>query len=134
MSLIDLSHRVTQADIVLGIIQLTMNGREIAGTTMVDRYVNGREQGYSIRVDAKTTMGVRAARRVSFSEYRCSDNIVVYFGDPMEFEYNTNIPQANIYAGARMFDYRDFNGAADFIVGYLFEDIPLVGNNYDCGK
>lgn len=74
-------------------------------------YANCREQGFAL--------ASCDARKVAFSEFRRSDQIVVYFGERKDFAYNTNIPSEEVYENAKFFKYNDFEKAAKFIVKYL---------------
>ena len=77
----------------------------------IEVYANCREQGFALAScdDLK----------VAFSEYRNTDNIVVYFGKRKDFAYNTNIPSDEVYENAKFFGYDKFEAAAKFIVKYL---------------
>jgi hypothetical protein len=74
-------------------------------------YVNCREQGFALSTGDD--------RKVAFSEFRRSDDIVVYFGTSAEFERNTNIPSEEVYESARFFRYNQIEAAAKFIVKFL---------------
>jgi hypothetical protein len=78
-------------------------------TVYVEAFSNGREQGYSL-----TTF----KRRVSFSENRNSDAIVVYFGKHCEFGAD-NMPSGNIWEVAKYFRYNQHYQAARFILKFL---------------
>lgn len=75
-------------------------------------YSNGREKGFHIS-------NYFNKRAISFSEFRRSDNIVVYFGTLSQFERNTHIPDDGVYCDAKFFECGDYKGAAKFIKEYL---------------
>jgi hypothetical protein len=77
----------------------------------VEAYVNCREQGFALASCDD--------RKVAFSEFRRSDDIVVYFGKRKDFAFNTNIPSEEVYESARFFRYNQQEAAAKFIVKYL---------------
>jgi hypothetical protein len=77
----------------------------------IESYANCREQGYALAScdDLK----------VVFSEFRRSDDIVVYFGARKDFAFNTNIPSEEVYESAKFFRPFEVEQAAKFIVKYL---------------
>jgi hypothetical protein len=77
----------------------------------IESYANCREQGYALAScdDLK----------VVFSEFRRSDDIVVYFGARKDFDRNTNIPNEEVYESAKFFRFDKIEQAAKFIVKYL---------------
>lgn len=77
----------------------------------IETYSNCREQGFALDscVD----------RKVAFSEYRNTDDIVVYFGGRADFTFNTNIPNEEVYESKRFFRYNQIEQAAKFILKYL---------------
>ena len=79
---------------------------------ILSHYTNGREHGYHLH-------NWETRRAVSFAEYRNSDNIVVYAGEEKEFEFNTRIPDDNVYEGKMMFAPGDYKHAATYIVQFL---------------
>ena len=80
----------------------------------VETYSNCREQGYSIFCVRSDKISIR----VSFSEYRNTDDIVVYFGKMIDFDFS-NIPSETIYQNAKFFSYNKVVDAADFICEFL---------------
>ena len=76
-----------------------------------EAYVNCREQGFAL--------SSCDARKVAFSEFRRSDDIVVYFGARSDFAFNTNIPSDEVYESAKFFRFDKIEQAAKFIVKYL---------------
>jgi hypothetical protein len=77
----------------------------------VESYVNCREQGFAL--------ASCDSRKVAFSEFRRSDDIVVYFGSREDFAFNTNIPNEEVYESAKFFRFDKAAQAAKFIVKYL---------------
>lgn len=74
-------------------------------------YANCREQGFAL--------ASHDGAKVAFSEFRRSDDIVVYYGKRADFDRNTNIPSDEVYESARFFRYNQFEAAAKFIVKHL---------------
>ncbi len=72
----------------------------------VESYSNGREQGLSI--------GHVSGKKISFSEYRRSDSIVVYIGS--NFSMQGNVPPESVYQAATHFGFGEYDKAATFIV------------------
>ncbi len=77
----------------------------------IESYVNCREQGYALASCDD--------RKVAFSEFRRSDDIVVYFGKRKDFAFNTNIPTDEVYESAKFFRFDQIEKAAKIIVKYL---------------
>lgn len=77
-------------------------------------YANCREQGFALSNWLEPN-----ARMVAFSEFRRSDEIVVYYGRRVDFDRNTNIPNDEVYEKAKFFACGEYNKAAKFIVKYL---------------
>ena len=77
-------------------------------------YTNGRERGYAL-----TDSYGAVKRKVAFSENRNSDDIVVYFGKPLDFAFNTNVPSDEVYEARKFFRYDQHAKAAQFIFNYL---------------
>jgi hypothetical protein len=77
----------------------------------IESYVNCREQGFALASCDD--------RKVAFSEFRRSDDIVVYFGKRADFAFNTNIPSDEVYESAKFFRFDKIEQAAKFIVKYL---------------
>ncbi len=82
-------------------------------------YANCREQGFSI-MKLDYSNGQDNCLQVSFSECRNSDQITVYYGSPLDFNFQTNIPTDDTYFNRRkFFGYESFEEAADWIVAFL---------------
>jgi len=78
---------------------------------LVDIYANCREQGFHLASCDDCA--------VSFSEFRRSDNIVVYVGKRKDFAFNTHIPSEEVYENAKFFAPDGYEAAAKFIVKHL---------------
>jgi len=78
---------------------------------MVQPYVNCREQGFALCSNNN--------RKVAFSEYRRSDEIVVYYGKRKDFAFNTNIPSDKVYENAKFYAPKQIESAARFVVNCL---------------
>ncbi len=90
--------------------------RALNGWISCENYINGRERGYSLQANI---IGISDVRKVSFSEYRNTDQIVIYFGESMEFENGTNVPHEHIYRNAKFLAPDQIEEAAAFIFGWL---------------
>ena len=84
---------------------------------VVEAYMNGREVGYSVWSSKHLP-----AVRVSFSENRNSDDIVVYAGISGDFSMQGNVPSDEIYKNAHYFAYDKVEDAAKFIATFLSVD------------
>ena len=71
-------------------------------------YHNGREKGWQL---------INNNRATTFSEYRKTDQIVVYCGSTIDFE--NAIPSEKIYSAKTFFAYNDYVKAANFCLNYL---------------
>jgi hypothetical protein len=96
---------------VLAIVKRLAKNSKDDSYILVEDYVNCREQGFALASHDHA--------KVAFSEFRRSDDIVVYFGTRNDFERNTNIPSEKSYESARFFRYNQHEAAAKFIVKYL---------------
>nr|UVX65273.1 MAG: hypothetical protein [Bacteriophage sp.] len=85
-------------------------------------YANCREQGFSItKWNHKCDNDL--SKQVSFSECRNSDQINVYWGQPGNFNYQTNVPDDDTYfARRKFFGYEEYEEVADWIIAYLKGD------------
>ena len=100
---------------VLAALHELLDEDVLAKDIVIQPYVNCREQGFSVRRFAFDV-------QVSFSEYRKSDDIVVYSGKRNEFSMQGNVPDDEVYKGAKFFPCLDVKAAAEFIVKFLFSD------------
>lgn len=95
--------------------------KDVAKDCNVEAYANGREQGYSIvGLFFNGDKGVKC-KRVCFSENRNSDMIVVYHGENHDFDVSSNIPNGDTYHNRKFFEPGNYDGAANFIVGFISE-------------
>lgn len=91
-------------------------------------YSNGRENGFCLKLFEGSKFLV-----IAFSEYRKSDDIVVYIGDSFsDFEMQGNIPSESVYENKKMFG--DEERAVEYIVslikGFKNESSNKVRTNY----
>lgn len=82
----------------------------------VEGYVNGREMGFSI---AYFKPHVNTIRKVSFSECRNTDQIVIYSGDTINFSMQGNVPDDKTWKDAKYLGSDDYYPAALFIKKFL---------------
>ena len=99
-----------KANIILNIIEdVIHDSAKLEKTKIyVYPYHNGRERGWQLINDDKA---------ITFSEYRNTDQIVVYCGSIQEF--NNAIPSDKIYFTKTFFAYDDYVKAATFCLNYL---------------
>ena len=103
-------YRTTKlADAVLSNVEWLMD-EEVRYT--LEPYQNGREHGWSLK--NRSTGG-----QVAFSEFRRSDQIVLYLGKVTDFEMAGNVPNDEVYAKKEFFSYDDAVLAARRIIEYL---------------
>jgi hypothetical protein len=109
-----------QADEVLAKLKAMIReeGKRFFCSVDVEAYENGREHGYYLEM--WRTARTKQAWAVSFSEYRTSDDIVVYFGKSEDFDNEGHVPTQLVWENMKTFKYQDFDGAAAFIFDYLF--------------
>jgi hypothetical protein len=113
--MITLKQNLLVARKVLAQVNKKMSSK-VAKTCSVEAYQNGRESGYSI------VQYCNPALKVSFSENRNSDDIVVYAGEDQEFNMGGNIPSEKIYHQAKYFRYDKIDEAAQFIVDFFTQE------------
>lgn len=99
-----------KADILLSCLEEMMHN-----STKLDKlkiyvylYHNGREKGWHLIKDDKA---------VTFSQYRNTDQIVVYCGSTIDFK--DAIPSEKIYDAKTFFAYDDYIKAATFCLNFL---------------
>jgi len=106
--------KTARADAVLAVLEVLL--KETSGPQpdlLLEMYANGREHGYSL-VEWKVQC------KVSFSENRNSDQIVVYCGhSSLGFELGGSIPSEEVYHKAQYFDSNDYLKAARHILAYF---------------
>jgi len=106
---------------VLAVVNKKME-QHVANDCSVEAYCNGREQGYCIsQFCTQLTFPSLRIRKVSFSENRNNDDIVVYFGESHKFAMGGNIPSEKVYHNAKYFRYDKIDEAAQFIVDFFAE-------------
>lgn len=105
------------ADKVLRELRRAFGNPKHVGYALVECYANCREQGYHVVVCFNDYSLDRLA--VSFSESRGSDNIVVYYGRAIEFNFS-GIPSEFVYRHQRTsFPYGGYKAAARMIAAWL---------------
>jgi len=101
--------------------------KELQKDCTVEAYSNGREQGYSII--CWSSENVVKMLRVCFSEYRNSDDIVVYCGKHSDFSMAGNVPNDEVYANKKFFKIskldkvKQAHDAAMFIISFFSDPI-----------
>jgi len=106
--------KVSKADAVLAVLNELIS-EEDKHVLYLEMYSNGREQGYHIK-------NFDNHQAVSFSENRCSDQIVVYRGSLVLFNMQGNVPNKEIYEHAKYFKYNEYTKAAQYIHSYLSKE------------
>jgi len=76
----------------------------------VEAFTNCREQGFSI---------TNGDKKVSFSEHRSTDYIIVYHGDMVNFCHIHNVPKNKLWKNPEFFNPGDYDKAAEFIINHL---------------
>jgi hypothetical protein len=102
----------SKAYAILGIIANELSDEEFKNL-VVEPYLNGRECGFSVYF-ALRSVDVK----LIFSEYRRSDNIVVYKGKAHEF-FPSNSLTEEIYKNSLTFQPYGYYEAATYIVNQL---------------
>lgn len=95
--------------------------KHVSETCSIEAYANGREQGYSIVQFASLVPKGLSMRKVSFSENRNSDDIVVYAGKDSEFNMQGNVPGESVWQNRKFFRYDKVEEAAQFVVDFFTE-------------
>jgi len=112
--------------------------KTVAHNCVVEAYANGREHGYSLYYwkdvavsranfrkffgNGKNSVPLPLPKRVSFSENRNSDDIVLYFGKDCEFSMQGNVPSEKIYHQAKYFRYDKIDEVAQFVVDFFAKE------------
>ena len=81
---------------------------------ILSMYANGREQGYHLH-----KWDSYPGRKVSFSENRNSDDIVIYFGDIKGFTIDNKPTEKTWKENRKFFKYNEIYNAAKWIVDFL---------------
>ena len=97
------------ADAVLSVIEWSMNDDQ---RYFLEPYQNGREHGWTLS---------KGNKKVAFSEFRRSDDIVLYPGTSMSLDFDMagNIPNEEVYNRKVFFAYNEVVKAAEHIIEYL---------------
>jgi hypothetical protein len=77
------------------------------GTAYVEPYQNGREHGWALNYKMN---------RIAFSEYRNSDQIVVYYGPLCDFSLQGNVPSDKVYEHREIFNFDEVDNVVQFIL------------------
>jgi len=101
---------LAHADAVLTYVNRNMGQDD---TYWLEGYQSGWENGYALSL---------GDRMVAFSEYRKSDQIVVYTGHVIDFAMAGNVPSNRVEENATFFDCGEAEAAADLIIQYLEQD------------
>lgn len=105
-------HKTTQvADAVLAVVDQLLEAQTVKLNIWCEPYQNGREHGWSLRVGVD--------EQVAFSENRNTDRIVVYAGEPKNFNSAGNVPDQTAYTQKSYFLPGQYQEAAEFIVRVL---------------
>jgi hypothetical protein len=102
-----------KANAVLAAIEDEINNTDEELLDLIcNPYQNGREHGWALvqRIGEK---------QVSFSEYRNTDSIVVYFGLERHFSMQGNVPSEDVWKSAKFFGYNEYVPAANWIIDYF---------------
>lgn len=90
-------------------------------------YSNGREQGYCLRWGS--TSGPRLMGYVAFSEFRCSDELVIYQSVNDLIVRDGNVPSEQAYADkkfVRVFRNKKWvKDAVDVIITYIVQQLGI---------
>jgi hypothetical protein len=101
------------AETILSAVNAHLSGQDNYDLDLVwvEAYQNGREQGYSIAAYNKKGLN---PLKISFSENRNSDAIVVYAG-----EHSNQGLSHDAYGHAQYFRYGEYQKAAEYICSLL---------------
>jgi hypothetical protein len=98
--------KILKAQAILNLLEFEFDTNNL----YVENYANGREQGYHLRLWRKD-------KALTFSEYRNTDQWVVYIGKPADF--NNGTPNEKVYAEKKFFGCYDYNELINFIQDYF---------------
>lgn len=105
------SEKQKVADRVLGLLRIPSDAQAFV---WYEPYTNGREQGWAVYV------GNGLGSVACFSEFRNSDDIVMYLGEKDErFERNTNTPTDRAYNAKRFVGYGQYAKAAAILQAWI---------------
>lgn len=85
----------------------------------LEPYKNGRENGWALHSNSSSSTALD--RKVVFSEYRNSDQIVIYQGRMQDFDVSGNVPDEACYQTKVFFDAGQIEKAARHILDYLLD-------------
>lgn len=112
-----IERRMSVADKVVKQLEVVLAKHpEVSKNAWLECYKNGRENGYALVYWLGTTSSFRKA---VFSEYRNSDNIVVYLGDSIGQFGCGNVPSEEVYASRKMFPSTSANKVACSVVRWI---------------
>jgi hypothetical protein len=83
---------------------------ELLKNCLIEPYLNGREQGYSLYHNSK---------RIAWSECRNSDSFVVYYGNSHDFDMGGNVPSDEVYKNKKFFCPDEYCEVAQYIAKTL---------------
>lgn len=89
---------MTMANDVWKLLQKKLRAPKLKGSVTLGAYSNGRENGYTLKMYAYPP--VLTALVVAWSEYRTSDEVVVYVDDRGEWD---GIPSDRVYKEKKLF-------------------------------
>jgi hypothetical protein len=115
-------YSLEHANKVLALLRKEVKGVKSANSELVsiEAWANCREQGYCIKVYAKSYDGVA----ICFAQQRSSDSTVVIVGPMKDFNNHTNQPSESAYGDARFFG--DDGKAAKYIAGEILKVLEPV--------
>jgi hypothetical protein len=118
-------YSLEHANKVLALLRKEVKGVKSANSELVsiEAWANCREQGYCIKVYAKSYDGGIA---ICFAQQRSSDSTVVIVGPMKDFNNQTNQPSESAYEDARFFGYNDDEKAAKYIAGEILKVLEPV--------
>jgi hypothetical protein len=93
------------------------NPKEITEIT-VECWSNGREQGFHL---VGPSLFEKSVQCVNFAQQRKSDQIVVYYGNVLDFDISTHQPETDMVWKTQYEYFNDDTVAANFIVKKLLE-------------
>jgi hypothetical protein len=120
------NYKLNRAKKVLAYVNKHLPSR-IRKQGWIEAYSNGREQGLHIKFYG----GVATTVSFSFSEYRNSDDIVVYTGEQtsvMRFAMQGNVPNEEIYKNKMFFNTKGNKSGEEQAGEYIVKTVMGVFN------
>jgi hypothetical protein len=77
-------------------------------------YQNGREHGWAL-----SAFGDMTNKKAVFSEYRNTDEIVLYTGKGVDFSMQGNVPSDKAWGNKNFFSHNAVTECANYIVKYF---------------